>query len=123
MMCRRDANPLRYTLCRQTVTLYHRAEDGTYRVTVRRDACFAGKKTETTEKTGTREQSTFLLVLPGPEVPVAVGDKVIPGVGPECGTREDWAELIPAKVPGLVVVSWVSPQYWHGNIVHTEAGG
>jgi len=45
------------------------------------------------------------------------------GEGPEITGREDWAALIPSKVPGLVVVKYVDPKYYHGTIVHTEAGG
>ena len=45
------------------------------------------------------------------------------GEGSEISTREDWASLIPARVPGLVVVSYADPKYWNGEIIHTEAGG
>ena len=75
------------------------------------------------DKTGSTEVNTFLLVIPGASVPVAVGDKVFAGVGPEIASREDWAALIPSKVNGLVVVKWVDPKCWRGSIVHTEAGG
>lgn len=118
----RHEPPVDYRLCRQTVTLYH--WDGS-RVTrrVRRDAFFDSKKVLTVEKTGSAEASGFLLVLPGEEIPVAAGDKVFPGEGPEISSREDWAALIPAKVPGLVVVKYVDPKSWNGRICHTEAGG
>ena len=81
------------------------------------------KKTQNVDKTGSSEVNSFLLVLPGPVVQVAVGDKVMAGEGPEITGREDWAALIPSKVPGLVVVKYVDPKYYHGTIVHTEAGG
>ena len=52
-----------------------------------------------------------------------MGDKVLLGSGPEIATREEWTDLIPAKVAGLVVVSYVDPKYWNGKLIHTEAGG
>ena len=45
------------------------------------------------------------------------------GEGPECSSREDWAELIPAKADGLVVVQYVDFKYWNGRVCHVEAGG
>ena len=75
------------------------------------------------DKTGSSEVNSFLLVIPGQTVPVAVGDKVLLGEGPEVNSREGWAALIPVKVPGLVVVRYVDPKYWNGAVVHTEAGG
>lgn len=116
------APPVSYDLCNQTVTVYHK--DGeTYTRTVHLRAFLDYKKTETTSKTGSREANGFLLVIPGEIIPVAVGDKVMLGEGPAVANRKDWAALIPAKVPGLVVVQYVDPKYWRGRLVHTEAGG
>lgn len=116
------APPVSYALCNQTVTVYHK--DGeTYTRTVHRRAFLDHKKTETTSKTGSREANGFLLVIPGEIIPVTVGDKVMLGEGPAVANRKDWAALIPAKVPGLVVVQYVDPKYWRGRLVHTEAGG
>ena len=112
-----------YSLCNQTVTVYHWDGKDTYTRKVFTDAFLDFKKTQNVDKTGSSEVNGFLLVIPGPSVPVAVGDKVMHGEGPEIVTREAWASFIPAKVPGLVVVKWVDPKYWHGSIVHTEAGG
>ena len=122
MLVLKPTSPVTYQLCNQTVTIYH--SDGTgYTRTVRTDALLDFRKTQNVDKTGSREASSFLLVLPGSTVPVVAGDKVMAGEGPECTTREEWAALIPAKVSGLVVVKYVDPKYWHGHIVHTEAGG
>lgn len=113
-----------YRLCDQTVTIYH--WDGKYSYTrrvIEKGAFLDFKKTQNVDKTGSTEVNSFLLVIPGAEVPVTVGDKVIPGEGPAVNTRAAWAALIPAKVPGLVVVKYVDPKYWHGQVVHTEAGG
>lgn len=115
-------SPVSYGLCNQTVTIYH-TDGQTYTRTVRHDAFLDFKKTQNIDKTGSRESNSFLLVLPGNTVAVSVGDKVVMGEGPECSTREEWSALIPAKVPGLVVVQYVDPKYWGNEIVHTEAGG
>lgn len=116
-------SPVNYDLCNQTVTIYHDNGDKTYTRKVFDNAFLDCKKTQNVDKTGSSEANSFLLVIPGSSVPVAVGDKVISGVGPEIKTREAWSGFIPAKVPGLVVVKYVDPKYWHGSVVHTEAGG
>lgn len=115
-------SPVSYGLCTQTVTVYHRDGD-TYKRTVYNQAFLDFRKTETTSNTGNRESNSFLLVIPGDVVAVFVGDKVMMGEGPVVSTREEWAKLIPATNPGLVVVQYVDPKYWNGRVVHTEAGG
>lgn len=118
---RRDC-PVDYRLCNQTVTVYHKDGD-TYTRTVYDRAFLDFKKTQSVDKTGSKEANSFLLVIPGDTQAVFVGDKVTLGEGPEISTREDWAAFIPSKVPDLVVVSYADPKYWNGRIVHTEAGG
>lgn len=120
---KKRSSPVDYSLCNQTVTVYHWNGGTEYTRKVFTEAFLDFKKTQNVDKTGSTEANSFLLVIPGPSVPVAVGDKVLLGEGPEVATREAWASFIPAKVPGLVVVKWVDPKYWHGSIVHTEAGG
>ena len=120
---RRRECPVNYSLCNQTVTVYHWDGGATYTRRVIRRAFLDFKKTENVDKTGSSEANSFLLVIPGQTVPVAVGDKVLLGEGPEVSSREEWAALIPVKVPDLVVVRYVDPKYWHGCVVHTEAGG
>lgn len=119
---RRDC-PVDYRMCNQTVTVYHWDGKDTYTRKVFTEAFMDFKKTQNVDKTGSSEANGFLLVIPGSTVPVSVGDKVILGAGPEVSTREAWASFIPAKVPGLVVVKYVDQKYWHGAVVHTEAGG
>ena len=124
MRIKRRTSPVDYRLCNQTVTLYH--WDGGDSVTCRiieKGAFLDFKKVQGISKTGSREVNSFLLVIPCSEIPVAVGDKVFHGVGPVIASREDWAGFIPSKVPGLVVVQWVDPKYWNGQLVHVEAGG
>lgn len=121
---KRRSSPVDYSLCSQTVTIYHWDGKDTYTRKVIKEGAFLDfKKTQNVDKTGSREVNSFLLVIPGSEMPVAVGDKVLHGEGPQLASREDWASLIPSKVEGLVVVKYVDPKYWKGALVHTEAGG
>ena len=114
---------MRYDLCNQTATVYHQEAVGSYTRTVYPNAFLDIKKTLNVDKTGSREASGFLLVIPGAVQSVFEGDKVLLGEGPEIATAQEWREFIPAKIPGLVVVSWADPKYFGGVIVHTEAGG
>lgn len=112
-----------YSKCNQTVTVYHWDGKDAYTRTVLANAFLDFRKTRNVEKTGSSEANTFLLVIPCAVQGVFVGDKALLGEGPEVATREAWAALIPAKVPGLVVVKYVDPKYWEGKLVHLEAGG
>lgn len=123
MALKRRTCPVDYSLCNQTVTVYHWDGKTTYTRKIFTNAFLDFRKTQNVDKTGASEVNTFLLVIPGAVVPVAVGDKVLLGEGPEIHSREEWAALIPTKVPGLVVVKYVDPKYWHGSVAHTEAGG
>ena len=120
---KRRSAPVDYRLCNQTVTIYHWDGGTTYTRKVFHNAFLDFRKNQSVDKTGSKEVNSFLLVIPGASVPVSVGDKVLHGEGPEIATREDWAAFIPAKVEGLVVVKYVDPKYWHGSVVHMEAGG
>lgn len=143
---RKDACPVDYRMCSQTVTVYH-YEDGKITRTECPKAFLDFRKNQTVDKTGSREANSFLLVIPcclenyyydprkDPDNDpmcivylrhsnklISVGDKVMKGVGPKV-TPEEWAAFIPAKVPGLVVVKYVDPKYWGDRMVHVEAGG
>lgn len=122
MLVLHSPSPVSYDLCDQTVTVYH-TDGKIYTRKIIRGAYLDYRKTQNVTKTGNTEANGFLLVIPGDTVPVSVGDKVMMGEGPEVTTREQWAALIPSRVPGLVVVQYVDPKYWRGHIVHTEAGG
>lgn len=122
MLFRRNSTPVDYRLCNQTVTVYHKDGDKFTQTTLN-NAFLDFRKNQTVDRTGSKESNSFLLVLPGSTQAVFVGDKVLLGEGPEIATREAWADFIPAKVPGLVVASYVDPKYWNGQLVHTEAGG
>lgn len=124
MRVKHRASPMDYRLCNQTVTLYHWTEkDGVTRRVIEKGAFLDFKKVQDVSKTGSREVNNFLLVIPCSEVPVAVGDKVFHGAGPEILTRAEWAGFLPATVPGLGIVKWVDPKYWKDQLVHVEAGG
>lgn len=115
MLKRRQLIPLDYSLCCMTVTVY--GENGSRRV-------LRGVHHEQT-----REQSTalgaqdcttdFLLVIPG-EDPIAPGDKVLPGIGPE---NLPWEALNAPAFPGLGIVRTVKPRFFMGTPCHTEARG
>ena len=120
---RKKSGPIDYRLCNQTVTVYHWDGGTGYTRKVIPNAFLDFRKTQNVDKTGSKEANSFLLVIPGETVPVAVGDKVMAGRGPEVSTREAWAAFIPSRVSGLVVVKYVDPKYWRGTVVHTEAGG
>lgn len=122
MLMRKPACPVDYRLCNQTVTVYHKDGDTITREVYDR-AFLDFRKTQTTDKTGSKEANSFLLVIPGDTQAVFVGDKVLLGEGPEITTAKEWTAFVPVKVPGLVVVSYVDTKYWRGRIVHTEAGG
>lgn len=122
MLMLKPTCPVDYRMCRQTVTVYHKDGD-TYTRTVYKKAFLDFRKNQTVDKTGSRESNTFLLVIPCDTQAVFTGDKVLIGVGKEITTREEWAALIPATTPGLVVVKYVDPKYWGTQIVHVEAGG
>lgn len=114
---------MRYRHCDSTVTVYHREGVDSITRTVHTRAFLDFQKNLNVGRTGSSEANGFLLVIPGDTVPVAVGDKVLLGEGPEVTTDAQWRELIPTKVADLVVVQRVDPKYVHGRLVHTEAGG
>lgn len=113
-----------YRLCNQTVTLYQwDGGSGVTRRVIEKGAFLDFKKVQDVGRTGSTEVNSFLLVIPCDEIPVAVGDKVLPGEGPEIASREEWSRFIPSVVPGLAVVKYVDPKYWRDRLVHVEAGG
>lgn len=114
-----------YSLCQDTVTVYHE-ENGEVTRTVHERAYLDFKKTENIDRTGSAESNGFLLVIPGDVQACYVGDKVMLGEGPQVPDAEVlkwWRTFIPTKVDGLVVVKYVDMKRWGGRYVHTEAGG
>lgn len=113
--------PLDYSLCCQTVTVYRREADGSYsRRVLENRAMLDYRQVRNTSRRGSKTAHGFLLVIPCSEPCLAVGDKVLPGVGPEISTREEWEAFIPARVEGLVVIGRVDPKFWMGRLIHME---
>ena len=115
MLKRRNLIPLDYSLCRMTVTVY--GAGGERRV-------LSGVHYEFTDRVDTAmgiqsHSREFLLVIPGAD-PIAPGDKVVLGEGPE---GLSWEAMNTASVPTLGVVQTVKPRYFMGKPCHTEARG
>ena len=108
--------PLDYSLCQDTVTVYHREgltrqvlEGVHYEFTSRREV-----------EGGIAQVSRgFHLVIPG-EGRIRPGDKVLLGIGPELSA---WNDLLPETCDTLGIVTSVQPRYYHGRLTHTEARG
>lgn len=112
--------PLDYSLCDQTVTVYHRQGLQILRQVV--EGCYLQQQVSRREDTlGAREEHSFLLVMPGDAQRVFPGDRIYAGIGPEIGS-EDWAGFLPVKVPGLYEAAYAAPFYWDGVMCHVEAG-
>ena len=65
MLALRRRNPITYSMCNQTVTVYHHDKTtGTYTKTVYDRAFLDFRKNHNVEKTGVKETNSFLLVIP-----------------------------------------------------------
>lgn len=106
-----------YSLCDRTVTVYRRQADGKI-LRCRVDGCFYNWQSMISSQ---RYGRKFLLVIPGENQQLCVGDRIYDGVGPR---EEDvvWDSFVPACVEGLSQVEWVRPWYYDGRICHVEAG-
>ena len=143
----RPGPPVDYSLCNQTVTLYHADLKNGFQCTrtLFRGAFFDAKKVQTVDKIGRQEANSFLLVLLHPGgMAVRCGwmwqrrsllvqiKRCFPWrPGTRCFWERDrklqtWlhgGDFIPASVPGLVVVKDVDVKYWNAAVCHIEAGG
>lgn len=109
-----------YSLCDQTVTVYRLAGDAVVRQVL--DGCFYRWEDGLLEdETGVHHSRKFLLIQPGDTQRVQPGDRIFPGIGPEV-TAGDWAEFVPARVPGLGEAAYAIPRFFGTELVHTEAG-
>lgn len=111
---------LDYRFCDRTVTVY-RLENGHVHRTVMQGCYYFWQVQQVCDLYGTRQETKFLLIVPGQDRPVQVGDRIYDGVGPEI-TPEEWPGFLPVTVPGLGQVAYVRPIWWDGRITHTEAG-
>ena len=110
-------NPLDYSLCDETVTVYRRNE-GRIRRQVADNARLIRQTATSTENYGKSMDKKFLLIIPG-DFPLQPGDRVFAGIGPE---MVDWENFVPAAVKELYEISFAKPCYWDGEVVHWEAG-
>lgn len=111
-------NPLDYSLCNQTVTLYRKNGEEIIRKVA--DNCHLScKYREATESCGKSMEKKFLLIIPAGGFRPQTGDRIYDGIGPE---EVDWERFIPALVPELYEISFVNPCCWEGDVVHWEAG-
>lgn len=112
--------PLDYSLCDQTVTLYHKQGSSVLRQVV--EGCFYHwEEVQKEDEFGIRRETHSLLILPGDTYRIFVGDRVCEGVGPEIGI-EAWSTFLPVTVTGLSEINYVSPCRWEGIVCHMEAG-
>lgn len=140
-------NPM-YLFCNQTVTLYNAWKDNgktRYHKTVfDKSARLESKRNYQESKTGVTASTPSLLIIPqGASGKTYVdpvmfdaaanktglftlrnSDKVMPGVGPDVSSADEWGDMLPSKVPGLVIIASVDPvRGLADQIVHVEAGG
>ena len=111
-------NPLDYSLCDQTVTFYRKSGDEIIRK-VAENCHLSCKYREATEPYGKSLEKKFRLIIPAGTVQPQPGDRIYDGIGPE---KVDWEQFIPALVPALYEISFVSACRWEGEVVHWEAG-
>lgn len=113
-------SPFDYSCCDKTVTVYRLAHGQVRRLVV--PGCYYfWEEQEMEDELGCRRETKFVLIMPGPQQRVGVGDRVYDGVGPEVGP-EQWNTFLPVNVPGLGQVAYVRPAWWDGKIIHVEAG-
>lgn len=111
-------NPLDYSLCDQTVTLYRKSGEIVTRKVIA-NAYLSAKISMPNEPYGKSKEKTFLLIIPGETFPVQPGDRIYDGIGPETIA---WQAFVPAAVSELYEISYIKPCRWNGEITHWEAG-
>ena len=100
----------------RTVTAYRFAQ-GKVERRVLKDCFYQYQPARRESPEGVCEETKFLLLIPGLD-PIAPGDRVYDGVGPE---EVDWDRFLPVNVPGLSQAAYVT-RYDTGPLCHTEAG-
>ena len=111
-------NPLDYSLCDQTVTLYRKSRETVTRKVIA-NAYLSAKVSTPNEPYGKSKEKTFLLIIPENAAPLQCGDRIYDGIGPE---SVEWQVFVPAAVSELYEISYVKPCRWNGEITHWEAG-
>ena len=111
-------NPLDYSLCSQTVTVYRKTGEEVIRQVA--ENCHLSRQTSVpTEHYGKSTEKCFLLIIPGGAVSLQPGDRIYAGIGPE---TINWDTFVPAAADDLYEVSFAKPCFWEGELVHWEAG-
>ena len=108
--------PLDYSLCQDTVTVYHR--EGLTRQVLQGVHYEFTSRREVVDGIA-RVTRGFLLVIPG-YYPIRPGDKVHLGIGPDL---QCWEELTPEFCGSLAVVTSVQSRRYQGKTCHIEARG
>ena len=96
------------------ITIYR--QDGFRRVT---EGCYRWEDREQASLEGLRRGRKAKLFVSGEDYFPKIGDRVLPGVGPE---TVDWETFLPVTVAGLCQIQWVRPYYLGGELHHVEAG-
>ncbi len=104
-----------YPLCNQTLTLYGKREGQVTRQVIHNGYLAIEEGLSHNDGGPVRN---FLLIVPGPQAQVYVGDRVMAGIGP---AAVDWETFLPAHIPGLVEVGRTRHYRVNGEICHTEA--
>lgn len=102
-------------LCRQWVTIYRFSVADGLRRQVAERCHVSWEDGAAATIVGEKPVRKFRLFLPGEEIPIAPGDWICEGIGPE-------DVIFPSQIPGVAQVTWVKPQTGYGFLAHTEAG-
>ena len=111
MLRHRNNIPLDYSLCADTVTVYHR--EGLTRH-ILRNVHYEASARRSVDTGKAWAESAFLLIIPG-GFPINPGDRIAPGEGPEITAWHQTA--------GLPTVESVKPCRFRGRLAHTEVRG
>ena len=110
-------NPMDYSLCCQTVTLYRNTEKGICRRVVE-NAYLSRKDSRELTDYGQAKTRPFTLILPG-NADICCGDRVWEGIGPR---EVAWEKFLPAAHEELMEVGYVQKHRWDGQVCHVQAG-
>jgi len=111
MLKHRKLIPLDYSLCQDTVTVYHR-EGLTRRVL--HGVHFEETARRSIDTGREHDEAGFLLIVPG-GVALGLGDKLLAGEGPEITA---WADTA-----GFAAVQSIKHCRFKGRLCHTEVRG
>ena len=108
-------NPLDYSLCQQTVTVYQKKGEAISRKIA--ENCYFSQNISTpTEPYGKSKEKKFLLIIPG-DFDLQPGDRIYDGIGPE---EVEWQMFVPAFTDDLYEVGRVKKQQWENEVTHVE---